>query len=305
METPLKTAVTLVVGAVVGAAIHAVTSKGQSTDSKYSDPDQPARHAQNVKDKVPTVVDIDSVFDGKCFAGKRVLVTGATRGLGLVICKELVKLGAETIGTVRKAGAKWDTTGNYSEIDGIEVTSDESMKKLVSDLGGKKIDVLINNAGYFYHAPEPLTDLNFAEEIKMIDICAVGSLRVSSALYNAGLLAKGAKICCITSQGGSVGWRDVQCPTGGDYGHHMSKSAQNMMAKLLANELKSEGIVVSVLHPGFCRTDMTRKYADIWDEHGAVEPFIGARRVLHQIQINGMDNTGKFINCEDGKEIPW
>jgi len=296
----------LAVGAVVGVGACLVTGALERKKKVvFSDPDQPARFAQNVTDKIATVVDIDSVFRGECYKGKRVLVTGATRGLGLVLCKELVALGAQVVGTARRSGTKWDTTGNYSEIEGIEVTSDEAMEKLVADLKGQKIDVLINNAGYFYEKPETIECLNFNEELKMIDICALGSLRVSAALYNAGLLSEKAKISCITSQGGSVGWRDVQSPTGGDYGHHMSKSANNMMAKLLANELKSEGIAVSILHPGFCRTEMTAKYSDIWDEHGAVEPPIGAKRVLHQISLLGLAETGRFINCEDGKEIPW
>jgi NAD(P)-dependent dehydrogenase (short-subunit alcohol dehydrogenase family) len=303
----LRTAATLAVGAVLGVTIHVLATGAVQRKKKqqFSNPDQPARHAQNVKDKIPTTVDIDSVFCGQCFKGKRVLVTGAARGLGLVLCKELVKLGAEVIGTVRKPGEKWDTTGNYSEIAGIELTSEASMERLVSGLGGKPVDVLINNAGYFYGPQETLDSLNFEEELKMIDICAVGNLRVTGALYKAGLLATGAKVSCITSQGGSVGWRDVQCPNGGDYGHHMSKSAQNMAAKLLANELKPKGVAVSILHPGFNRTDMTAKYSDIWDEHGAVEPEVGARRVLHQIDVLGLKETGKFINCEDGREIPW
>jgi short-subunit dehydrogenase len=80
---------------------------------------------------------------------------------------------------------------------------------------------LINNAGYFYEPVEKLDSLNFAEELKMIDICALGPMRVSSALVNGGLMEKGSKIIMITSQGGSVGWRTTQNPCGEDYGHHV------------------------------------------------------------------------------------
>jgi len=68
---------------------------------------------------------------------------------------------------------------------------------------------------------ETVDNLDFADQLKTIDICACGPLRVSAALVNGGLLEKGSKIIMITSQGGSVGWRPVQCPTGGDYGHHV------------------------------------------------------------------------------------
>ena len=69
---------------------------------------------------------------------------------------------------------------------------------------------------------ETLENLNFAEELKTIDICAIGPLRTTAALLNAGLLKEGSKIVMITSQGGSVSWRTTQNPQGHDYGHHVS-----------------------------------------------------------------------------------
>ena len=79
-------------------------------------------------------------------------------------------------------------------IDGIDVTDDSLGEKLVAGLKGTKVDVLVNNAGYFYGPVEKLTSLNFKEEMKMIDICALGPLRVTAALFNAGLLASGSKV---------------------------------------------------------------------------------------------------------------
>jgi len=100
--------------------------------------------------------------------------------------------------------------------------------------------------------------VNFKEELKMIDICALGPLRVTAALYNGGLLTPGkSKVVVITSQGGSITWRLVQNPEGGDYGHHMSKAAANMMSVLLSQELKDKDIPVGILHPGFNKSDMT------------------------------------------------
>lgn len=109
----------------------------------------------------------------------------------------------------------------------------------------------------------------------------------------------------ITSQGGSIAWRTVQNPSGGDYGHHMSKAAANMMGKLASQELKEKNIAVSILHPGFNKTDMTKKYEHIWEIEGAVDSKVGAKRVVHEIGLMDMANTGSFINCEDGLLIPW
>merc|ERR1712050_338060 len=98
-----------------------------------------------------------------------------------------------------------------------------------------------------------------------------------------------------------MGWRTTQNKDeGGDYGHHMSRAACNMGAVLMAEELRSKGVAVVMLHPGFNRTEMTAKYSEIWDIEGAVEPHIGAKRVLHEVALSGMDRTGQFINCEDG-----
>lgn len=164
---------------------------------------------------------------------------------------------------------------------------------------------LVNNAGYFYEPLETLTSLNFPVQVKTIDICACGPLRISAALVNSGLMQEGSKIVMITSQGGSISWRTVQNPTGHDYGHHMSKAAANMMAVLLSQELKEKGIAVGIFHPGFNKTGMTAKYKDIWEVEGAVDPSVGAKRVLYETGKLTMDTTGKFINCEDGLEIPW
>jgi NAD(P)-dependent dehydrogenase (short-subunit alcohol dehydrogenase family) len=83
-------------------------------------------------------------------------------------------------------------------------------------------------------------------------------------------------VVIISSQAGSVEWRSVQnASKGGDYGHHMSRAACNMGAALLAQEFKSKNIPVGILHPGFNRTEMTKKYEAIWDKEGAVHPSEG------------------------------
>mmetsp|Transcript_37436 Transcript_37436/g.76318 ORF Transcript_37436/g.76318 Transcript_37436/m.76318 type:complete len:333 (-) Transcript_37436:139-1137(-) len=273
--------------------------------------DQVARFARAKEENNERYLDISSVYDGGDLSGKRVLVTGGNRGLGLAITKELVAIGATALVLCRSSSPELNKlVGKWNVYDGVDLTDTDAvnaaMKRIKSD--GGALDVVINNAGYFYGPRESVSDdsLNFDEQIKQIDVCALGPLRVSAAAVNTGALAEDAKIVIITSQAGSVEWRKTQNKDeGGDYGHHMSRAACNIAGVLLSEELKSKGYAVILLHPGFNRTEMTKKYESIWDIEGAVDPSEGAKRVLHETIKGSMETTGMFINCEDGLQIPW
>lgn len=289
-----------------GAALGALAVRFMSAKKGvFSMPDQPARFAAQKAANCVRALNIEKVFEPSLLKGKRVLVTGGNRGLGLAIAKELVACGAHTIITCRKLSPEVINAGIHQVIEQIDVQSDDAMERLVKNLDAP-IDILINNAGYFKVDRESVLDgtMDFSDEVMTIDICAVGPLRVSNALWRAGKIVQGGKVAMITSQGGSIEWRDVQCPNGGDYGHHMSKAAANMAGKLFANEMKGK-LLVSNLHPGFNRTEMTSKYSHIWDIEGAVDSSVGAKRVLHEINVMTPETTGAFINCEDGLPIPW
>lgn len=278
-----------------------------SEERRYTIADQPARFARAKAENNERYLNIESVYDPSYIKGKRVAITGANRGIGLALAKELVAQGGKLVALVRSSSDELDALKPEEIITGVEVTSDEACEAIASKIKGGPIDILVNNAGYFYEPVEKVIDgsINFKEELKMIDICAVGPLRVSANLFQNGLLKEGSVIAMITSQGGSISWRTTQNPNGGDYGHHMSKAAANMMSVLLAQEFKDKKIAVGILHPGFNKTDMTAKYAKIWEIEGAVDSSVGAKRVFHEIGKINMDTTGKFINCEDGLEIPW
>ena len=289
---------------------------------EYSLADQVARFARAKKENNARYLDITTVYDGSSLKGKRVLVTGGEQNLGLELMKEIVAQGGEAISASRASSEDLDAViaasgGKASVVTGIDVTKDEAMETLVKGVA-TPVDVVINNAGYFYGPAESVGvgkhegHLNFAQELLMIDICSVGPLRVSSALVKAGLVKE--KVIIITSQAGSCEWRLTQNPPGdlegkdpftGNYGHHMSRASCNIMGVILSQELKPAGISVQLIHPGFCRTTMTKKYEHIWDVEGAVEPSVGAKRVLHEVIKSDMSTTGTCVNSEDGLRIPW
>lgn len=277
----------------------------------YSIADQAARFAKAKETNDARVLDIDKYYDGTKFDGKNVLVTGGNGGLGFRLSTLLVQNGANVFVTCRRSNDELEKlVGKDNVFVGVDVTDEVALKDASERVAqtGKLLDVVINNAGYFYEPKEMVTNdtLNFDEQLKQIDICGVAPLRVNNALIQAKALAPGAKVVIITSQAGSVEWRSTQNKDeGGDYGHHMSRACCNMAAVLLSEEVKKMGYSVHLLHPGFNKTGMTAKYADIWEIEGAVEPEVGAKRVLYEISKAGMETTGKFVNCEDGLIIPW
>mmetsp|Transcript_32708 Transcript_32708/g.50046 ORF Transcript_32708/g.50046 Transcript_32708/m.50046 type:complete len:329 (-) Transcript_32708:138-1124(-) len=277
----------------------------------YSVADQVARFAKAKEENNERFLDITTVYNGGDLSGKRVLVTGGNRGLGLEITKELVSIGATALVLCRSTSPELEQlVGKWNVYSGVDVTDTEAVKKAAKRIknDGGDIDVVINNAGYFYEPCEKILEdsLNFEEQMKQINICALGPLRVNSAMVNAGALATEAKLVIITSQAGSVEWRSTQNKDeGGDYGHHMSRAACNIAGVLQSEELKPKGYTVILLHPGFNRTEMTAKYKEIWDIEGAVEPSMGAKRVIYETIRAKPEDTGKFINCEDGLQIPW
>ncbi len=183
---------------------------------RYTIADQPARYARAKQQNNERYLNIESVYNPGYLKGKRVAITGANRGIGLALAKELVAQGGKLVAICRSSSDELEALNPDEIITGIDVTSDEACDTISSKITGGPIDILVNNAGYFYEPVEMIDSLNFKEELKMIDICALGPLRVSANMYNNGLLKEGSSIAMITSQGGSISWRTTQNPTGED-----------------------------------------------------------------------------------------
>jgi NAD(P)-dependent dehydrogenase (short-subunit alcohol dehydrogenase family) len=86
-------------------------------------------------------------------------------------------------------------------------------------------------------------------------------------LFHGGLLPKGSKVVLVSSESGSITLRH-ESEGGSNFGHHASKAALNMAGKLLSLDLKEHQVIISIVHPGFMRTEMTRNvgFDKVWDE---------------------------------------
>lgn len=107
------------------------------------------------------------------------------------------------------------------------------------------------------------------EEVRMYTTSSIAPVFVVHRLLGAGLLKEGTKIVLVSSESGSIALRH-EVEGGGNYAHHASKAALNMVGRLLSLDLKDKGIVVSIVHPGFMRTEMTKGvgFDKYWDAGG-------------------------------------
>jgi NAD(P)-dependent dehydrogenase (short-subunit alcohol dehydrogenase family) len=102
-------------------------------------------------------------------------------------------------------------------------------------------------------------------EVSMYTISSIAPVFITHRLNGAGLLRAGSKIVLVSSEAGSIALRiDAE----GNYGHHASKAALNMVGRLLSFDFKEKNIIISIIHPGFMRTEMTRGvgFDKYWDQ---------------------------------------
>lgn len=216
------------------------------------------------------------------------LVTGANRGIGLELARLFAGRGDRVVAACRNSSAELDQLG-VDVKSGVDVTSDESVRALADSLGGERIDVLVNNAGLLERTD--LRDLDFDSVRRQFEVNSLGPLRVTRALLPN--LGEGSKVAIITSRMGSID----DNTSGGSYGYRMSKAAVNMAGASLAVDLQPEGVAVAILHPGFVRTEMTRK-------QGHVEPAESATNLLARIDELTLSTTGGFWHA-NGERLPW
>ncbi|KAK5125146.1 hypothetical protein LTR85_000822 [Meristemomyces frigidus] len=225
-----------------------------------------------------------------------VLVVGPTRGLGYQLAKQYAQREYSVTGTARSGPPK-DAHHDIHWISGIDVAEESAGKKIVEALKGHKQDLVILTAGFF--GKESFDEPDFDAEVKMYKTSAIGPVFIVHHLHKAGLLRtgdKGSRIIIVSSESGSISLRHAS-EGGGMYGHHASKAASNMVGKLLSLDLKDDGIAVSMVHPGFMRTEMTKSvgFDKFWDDGGAVTPELAAKSMIEWIDNEfDMSKTGQY-----------
>ena len=224
-----------------------------------------------------------------------VLITGANRGLGLEFTRQYAADGWRVFAACRDPAGARDLAAVEGDVSAetLDVDDGPQVAALANKLSGQPIDVLINNAGIY--GPKGVTRDTVVYDAwgQVFRTNAMSPLAVSAAF--AANVAQGGqkKIITLSSIMGSIAEND----SSGDFIYRSSKAAVNAVMKSLAGDLKSEGITVVVLHPGWVRTDMGGPDAAI----EAPESVTGMRAVIAGLKES---DSGRFLNY-DGTEIPW
>jgi NAD(P)-dependent dehydrogenase (short-subunit alcohol dehydrogenase family) len=219
------------------------------------------------------------------------VITGANRGIGLELARQLAARGTRVVATCRKSSPELDAlvAQGVRVEEGIDVADPASREQLAARLSTDDIDLLVNNAGVL--RSDSLDDVDVGDVQAQIEINAVAPLFVTRALVPR--LAKGAKVALITSRMGSIGDNG----SGGYFGYRMSKAALNAAGVSLAHDLKPRGVAVVMLHPGPVRTGMT-------GGRGALDADEAVRGLLQRIDELSLETTGRFLH-QNGEVLPW
>jgi NADPH:quinone reductase-like Zn-dependent oxidoreductase len=113
-----------------------------SDSSRYTNPNQPERFATAKKENNQRYLDITTVYDPSYLKGKRVAVTGANRGIGLALAKELTEAGAELVALCRSSSEELEALKPKEIVTDIDVTDDEQCSQIASKISGGPIDIV-------------------------------------------------------------------------------------------------------------------------------------------------------------------
>jgi NAD(P)-dependent dehydrogenase (short-subunit alcohol dehydrogenase family) len=227
------------------------------------------------------------------------LITGAARGLGLAMTRQLLERGCHVGALVRAENeALREAQAQHGErlsIHVADVTDDASIRKAFSAVAERlgSLDVLVNNAVTYLEGTRPMIEeLDLSIFARTFEVNSVAPLRVIK--YGLPLLRRGKRklIVNVSSEAGSIGdcWRKAE------YAYSMSKSALNMGSKILQNQLAPEGIKVLVLHPGWFNSS-GKGPAPISAEEASVKVL---ETILKPHAVEGPQYVDPV-----GKPLPW
>jgi len=227
------------------------------------------------------------------------LVTGAYRGIGFEVARQLGERGLHVFVTARrrdagvKAAAMLQKLGAKVSFVELDVTDAKSIRNAAESVAEQvdRLDVLVNNAAILEDADENIVGVGPALVSRTLDTNALGPLRVTQAFLPLLEKSRAARIINVSSGAGQLSDMGTWAPA-----YSISKTALNAVTVQIAAALHDKGVAVNSVCPGWVRTEMGGSNAPRSVEEGA-------DTIIWLATEAPRDLTGKFLR--DRKEIPW
>jgi NAD(P)-dependent dehydrogenase (short-subunit alcohol dehydrogenase family) len=216
----------------------------------------------------------------------KVLITGANRGLGLEFARQYSTEGWDVIATARQSSPELDALA--VRVEPLDLSDADAVAALPAKVEGS-LDLFISNAGT-NHPMDGETAEDARDWAQMMFVNAIAPFMLGKALL--GRMTHGGKMIAISSGMGSIGDNG-----GGWIPYRTSKAALNMAWNSLALEARRGEVTCVLLSPGWVKTRMGGRGAEITPE----ESVSAMRRLVDRLTI---DDTGRFLR-RNGSELPW
>jgi NAD(P)-dependent dehydrogenase (short-subunit alcohol dehydrogenase family) len=227
---------------------------------------------------------------------KTVLITGANKGIGYEIVRQLLAKGLRVILTARNEAAGKKAANSFQgdvQFLPMDVSDDASIEKAARAYGERSdaLDVLINNAAIYPDENVDILTSRREQLMKTFQTNTFGPLSVTQAFLPFLKRSGAARIINISSGYGEIGGLSYKVPS-----YCLSKLTLNGVTIMLDQALRSQGVAVYVMCPGWVRTDMGGANASRSVEEGAdTAVWLAVDAPL--------DLSGKFFR--DRKVIGW
>jgi len=230
---------------------------------------------------------------------KIALVTGANRGIGFEVARQLAEKNFQVFLTARnreagnKAATELQKKGAAVSFIELDAANSESIRQAAKEVAAQvdHLDVLVNNAAILEDEPLSILQINFELMQKTLLTNTVGPLLIAQAFHPLLVKSGDARIINVSSGSGSLSEMRTYAPA-----YSISKTALNAVTVQLAFAFKSSGIAVNSVCPGWVRTDMGGRGAPRSVEKGADTIVWLAAEAPKNL-------TGKFLR--DRKVIAW
>lgn len=233
------------------------------------------------------------------FGGRIALVTGANRGIGLEVVRQLALRGFDALLGARDV-RKGEAAADALKKEGLKVTnvpldvtdarSVEAAARFVTEKFGR-LDVLVNNAAILYDSWQRAAEADLETVREAFETNTLGPWRVSQAFLPLLRQSGHGRIVNVSSESGSL-----SSMGGGTPAYGVSKVALNALTRMLAAELRGSHVLVNSVCPGWVATEMGGAGAPRTVEEGAAS-------VVWAATLPDSGPTGGFFR--DGEPLAW